>query len=99
MPDFATVKSVYTPSKKMNNLEILRAIKFAIASEFEAIQIYQQIMESTDDTNIKVVLAEIANDEKKHAGGLYELLERLSPEDAKLYEHGRKETIEEIGKK
>lgn len=97
MPDFATVNNVYTPAKKMSEVEVLRAIKFAIASEFEAIQIYQQIMESVDDVRVKKVLAEIADDEKYHAGGLYKLLEILSPEDAKAYEHGQKETIEDLG--
>ena len=98
MPEFADIQNVYTPGKKLNEVEMLRAIKFAIASEFEAIQLYQEIMESTDNQDVKKVLAEITNDEKHHAGGLYKLLEILSPEDEKEYEHGVQETIENISK-
>ena len=94
MTNFATIENVYTPDKKLSKIEMLRAIKFAITSEFEAIQIYQQIMESTNDSRIVKVLAEITNDEKNHVGGLYKLLEFLSPEDYKEYEHGYEETIE-----
>lgn len=98
MPEFANIKNVYTPTQKLNEVEMLRAIKFAIASEFEAIQLYQQIMESTDNVEVKKVLDEITNDEKHHAGGLYKLLEILSPEDEKEYLHGVQETIENIAK-
>ena len=94
MSDFARVKCVFAPDRKMNKMEMLRAIKFALSCEFEAIQIYQQIMESTEDGRIVKVLAEITNDEKHHVGGLYKLLELLSPEDAKEYEHGYQETLE-----
>lgn len=99
MPDFANIKTVYTPAQKLSEVEILRAIKFAIASEFEAIQIYQEIMESTDNEMVKKALAEITEDEKHHAGGLYKLLTVLSPTDAAAYEHGVKETLEAIGLK
>ena len=98
MPDFADIQNVYTPDKKLNEVEMLRAIKFAIASEFEAIQLYQEIMESTDNEDVKKVLTEITNDEKHHAGGLYKLLEILSPGDEKEYEYGVQETIENISK-
>ncbi|MBQ9089568.1 MAG: rubrerythrin [Alphaproteobacteria bacterium] len=98
MPEFAKLDSIYTPEKYMTSVEILRAIKFAIASEFEAIQIYQQIMDSTDNKIIHNVLGEITDDEKKHAGGLYKLLEILSPEDEEQYQLGVQETIENIAK-
>ena len=94
MTDFVAINNVYKTNKKLGPVEMLRAIKLAIASEFEAIQIYQQIMESTDDKRIINVLKEITNDEKHHAGGLYKLLEFLSPSDAEEYEYGYQETIE-----
>ena len=94
MAEFLEISSVYKTGKKLGPVEMLRAIKLAIASEFEAIQIYQQIMESTEDKRIINVLKEITNDEKHHAGGLYKLLELLSPADLKEYEHGYDETLE-----
>ena len=94
MAEFLKISNVYKTGKKLGPVEMLRAIKLAIASEFEAIQIYQQIMESTDDKRIINVLKEITNDEKHHVGGLYKLLELLSPTDLKEYEHGYDETLE-----
>ena len=98
MTDFAQINCVRSPDKKLSDTEILRAIKFAISSEFEAIQIYQQIAESTDNPKIHTVLAEIALDEKHHVGGLLKLLEILSPEEAQAYQFGQEETIEELKK-
>ena len=98
MPEFTKIKTVFTPKRPLTEIELLRAIKLALASEFEAIQIYQQIMESTDKIPVKKVLSEITDDEKHHVGGLYKLLEILSPEDAKAYEYGVQETLENISK-
>lgn len=98
MPEFADIHSVYTPPKKLTDVEILRAIKFGIASEFEAIQLYQQIMESTDNADVHKVLTDITNDEKHHAGALYKLLQVLSPEDEQQYQHGVQEAIENMNK-
>ncbi len=97
MPEFANINSVYTPDKKLTTIEMLRAIKFAIASEYEAIQLYQQIMESTDNKDVKIVLSDVAKEEKHHVGELRKLLEILSPEDEKEYQHGDRETVENLG--
>lgn len=98
MTDFAQINCVRSLGTKLSDTEMLRAIKFAIASEFEAIQIYQQIVESTNNSTVKTVLAEIALDEKHHVGGLMKLLEILSPEDAKEYQYGQEETMTELKK-
>lgn len=98
MPEFSTIQNVYTPDRKLSPVEILRAIKFSIAAEFEAIQLYQQIMENTNNKNVIKALAEITEDEKKHVGGLNKLLEILSPEDNKIYQTGAEEILEEISK-
>ena len=98
MPDFNTIRNVYSPNRKLSPVEILRAIKFSIAAEYEAIQLYQQIMENTNNKNVIKAFAEITEDEKKHVGGLNKLLEILSPEDDKIYQAGAEETLEEIEK-
>ena len=98
MPDFNTIQNIYSPERKLTSTEILRAIKFSIAAEYEAIQLYQQIMENTNNKNVIKALAEISNDEKKHVGGLNKLLEILSPEDNKIYQEGAEEILEEIAK-
>ena len=98
MPDFNTIQNVYSPDRKLSPVEILRAIKFSISAEYEAIQLYQQIMENTNNKNVIKALAEITEDEKKHVGGLNKLLEILSPEDNKIYQMGAEEILEEIAK-
>ena len=98
MPDFNTIQNVYNPNRKLTHTEILRAIKFSISAEYEAIQLYQQIMENTNNKAVIRVLSEITEDEKKHVGGLNKLLEILSPEDDKIYRAGAEETLKEIGK-
>ncbi len=97
MPRFDNIHAIFAPDKKMTDTEILRAIKFGIASEFEAIQVYQQIMESTDNPQVKVVLTDITNDEMHHAGALTKLLYILSPTDAAQYEHGMAKAVAELG--
>ena len=98
MPDFNSIQNIYNPNRKLSSTEILRAIKFSIAAEYEAIQLYQQIMENTNNKTVIKALAEITEDEKKHVGGLNKLLEILSPEDNKIYQAGAEEILEEIAK-
>ena len=98
MPNFNTIQNVYSPKRKLTSVEILRAIKFSVSAEYEAIQLYQQIMENTNNKNVIKALAEITEDEKKHVGGLNKLLEILSPEDQKIYQAGAEEILEEIAK-
>ena len=98
MPDFNTIQNVYSPNRKLSPVEILRSIKFSIAAEYEAIQLYQQIMENTNNRTVIKALAEITEDEKKHVGGLNKLLEILSPEDERIYQAGAEEILEEISK-
>ena len=53
MPEFSKINHVYTPEQKMKDIELVRAVKFAIVSEFEAIQIYQEIAEAIAGKTIK----------------------------------------------
>ena len=98
MPEFTKINHVFNPSKKLDDEELLRAIKFAIASEFEAIQIYQEIAAATDNLGAKHVLLDIAKEEKEHVGELRELLKVLCPADEDEYEEGAEETKENLEK-
>lgn len=88
MPDFATPYSCKVSERKLNKKELIRAIRFSIASEYEAIQLYEEIEESIDNTEAKRLLKEISEDEKKHAGNFLHLLEILAPKEQKFYETG-----------
>ena len=69
-----------------------------IAAEYEAIQLYQQTAESTDDELAKEVLVDIANEEKEHAGEFLRLLRELDSDEERFYKEGYEEVEEIIAK-
>lgn len=91
MPEFSNAFSGVNLDRKVTPTELLRAIRFSIAAEYEAIQLYNQLAESTDNELAKKVLTDIANEEKEHVGEFLKLLHELSPEEFEFYEHGKKE--------
>jgi rubrerythrin len=98
MPEFCDPFSVLKNDRKLTDAELVRAIRFMIAAEYEAIQLYQQTAESTDNPLAKEVLLDIANEEKEHAGEFLRLLRELDPQEEKFYAEGYKEVEEMIAK-
>jgi rubrerythrin len=96
MPNFSSPFSGAAHGKKLTQEELVRAVRFLVASEYEATQMYMQLAESTDHTLSIQVLKEIANEEIVHAGELLRLLYELAPEEAKLYAKGSNEVEEKI---
>jgi rubrerythrin len=96
MPDFNSPFSGVAHGKKLTHEELVRAIRFLVASEYEATQMYMQLAESTDHKLTIEVLKEIADEEIVHAGELLRLLYELAPQEAKLYAQGTKEVEEKI---
>lgn len=97
MPSFGDINTVYNPTKKLNKEEVLRALQFSIASEYETIQIYQQIMASTNNRAVKTVLSDLTHDEMHHAGALLKLIHLLDPDVAAQYEIGANKVITDLG--
>jgi len=98
MPDFGSSFSGLANDRKLNDEELIRAIRFMIASEYEATQLYMQLAESTDNKVAIAVLKDIADEEIVHAGEFLRLLHELAPDEKKLYTKGEKE-VDEIIKK
>ena len=96
MPEFCNPFTVRKRERKLTHEELVRAIRFMIAAEYEAIQLYQQTAESTDDKLAKEVLLDIANEEKEHAGEFLRLLRELEPHEEKFYQEGYAEVEEMI---
>jgi len=96
MPSFGSPFSGLVKDKKVNHEELVRAIRFMVASEYEATQMYMQLAESTDHPLAIKVLTDIANEERVHAGEFLRLLHELSPDEAKLYAKGAKEVEQKI---
>ena len=96
MPEFGTAFSGLANDRKLTDEELIRAIRFMIAAEYEAIQLYMQLAESTDNELAIEVLKDIADEERVHAGEFLRLLHELAPDEAKLYAEGAEEVEEEI---
>ncbi|WNY29310.1 hypothetical protein MmiEs2_15360 [Methanimicrococcus stummii] len=98
MPEFGNPFAGLKNGRKLTHDELVRAIRFMVSAEYEAIQLYEQLAESTDNKLAKEVLIDIANEEKVHAGEFLRLLRELQPDELKFYREGAEEVEEEIVK-
>ena len=60
--------------RKVTPEELIRAIRFMVAAEYEAVQMYMQLAESTENKLAIQVLKGIADEERVHAGEFLRLL-------------------------
>lgn len=97
MPEFSKPFKGMKSKRKLTKKELIREIRFMIAAEYEAVQLYTQLAESIDDKLSKKVLIDIANEEIIHAGEFLRLLKHLAPEEEKYYQEGAQE-VEEMMK-
>ncbi len=98
MPEFCSPFSVKKDDRPLTPEELVRAVRFMIAAEYEAIQLYQQVAESTDNKLAQEVLTDIADEEKEHAGEFLRLLRELEPKEEDFYKEGYEEVEEMIEK-
>jgi rubrerythrin len=98
MPEFGSPFSGLAHDRKLNLQELIRAIRFLIAAEYEAVQLYMQLAESTANKLAIEVLKDIADEERVHAGEFLRLLKELAPDEEKLYAEGAGEVEELIEK-
>ena len=98
MPDFGHPFSGLAKERKLTDAELIRAIRFMVSAEYEAIQLYMQLAESTDNKLAIEVLKDIADEERVHAGEFLRLLKELEPEEEEFYKKGALEVEEEIKK-
>jgi len=98
MPEFSTPYSVKKTDNTFTQSEMIRSIRFAIASEYEAIQIYEEMAENINNKDAVKIIEEIITDEKVHVGNFLQLLRILNPEEEEFYKEGYKETLEILEK-
>ena len=98
MPEFGNPFSGLAKDRKLTGAELVRVIRFMISAEYEAVQLYMQLVESTDNQLAIDVLRDIADEERVHAGEFLRLLHELAPEEKKLYDEGADEVQEMIDK-
>jgi rubrerythrin len=94
MPEFANPFAGLAADRKVTHDELIRAIRYMVAAEYEAVQLYMQLAESTDNQLAQAVLRDIADEEIVHAGEFLKLLKELAPGEAGLYAKGEEEVIE-----
>jgi len=98
MPVFGSPFSGLASDRKLTDEELIRAIRFMVAAEYEATQLYMQLAESTDNKLAAEVLKDIADEERVHAGEFLRLLHELAPDEEKFYAKGAEEVEEQIEK-
>lgn len=74
--------------KKLSREEMTRALRFVIAAEYEAIQLYEQLAEASDNFLFKKVMLDISNEEKVHAGEFLRVLFELDSKEKNFYDKG-----------
>jgi len=98
MPEFGNPFSGLAKDRKLTDTELVRAIRFMISAEYEAVQLYMQLAESIDNQLAIDTLRDIADEERVHAGEFLRLLHELAPDEKKLYDEGADEVQEMIDK-
>ena len=96
MPEFGNPFSGLAADRKLTDEELIRTIRFMVAAEYEAVQLYTQLAESTDNKLAVEVLKDIADEERVHAGEFLRVLHELAPDEEKFYAEGSEEVEEMI---
>jgi rubrerythrin len=96
MPDFGNSFSGLKHERNLTHEELIRAIRFMVAAEYEAIQLYTQLADSIDNKLAINVLIDIADEERVHAGEFLRLLHELDPEEKEFYKDGFEEVEAQI---
>jgi rubrerythrin len=76
--------------------EILRA---AIIAELDAINLYEQMADMTQNKNIRQLLLDVAREEKTHVGEFQTLLLSEDPQQKDELEEGKKEVKQLLGER
>ena len=74
--------------------QILRA---SILAELDAINLYEQMASMTDNKDLKMVLLDVAKEEKEHVGEFQYLLLKYDKQQEEELEDGKKEVQELLG--
>ena len=98
MPEFGSPFSGLANERKLTEAELIRAIRFMVAAEYKAVQMYMQLAESIDNEVVKEVLKDMVDEERVHAGEFLRLLHHLAPDEQKFYDEDYEEVEEEIKK-
>jgi len=91
MPGFGDPFTGLSLDRPLSKEELIRSVRFMIAAEFEAIEMYTRVAEATSDEKIKKLILDIADEEKVHVGEFGEILLTLDPKEKEHIEEGLNE--------
>jgi len=94
MAEFANPFTGMVPDRKLNDRELARAIRLALAAEQEAIHMYEAMADASTNATAAKVLQDVADEERVHAGEFQELLRLLLPDEDELLKSGAGEVHE-----
>lgn len=94
MPDFGNPFAGNNLDHPLSKEELIRALRFAVSAEFEAIQVYDQIVHAADDERAQKVLTSISGEEKIHVGELLKLISEIDSQETKFYQKGFQEATD-----
>lgn len=79
-------------NKKMDREGLIRAIRMDIAAEHDTAALYRAHAFATDNETAKLILLDIANEERVHAGEFMKLLDILTDgQESELLSKGEQE--------
>lgn len=96
--DFSGIGALIKPNKKLDDREVCRALRLAIAAEHDATHLYELMADSMDIESVKKILQDIANEEKVHVGELKYCLNRIDKSNEDFETEGEKEAKKKSGK-
>ncbi len=73
-------------------------LRFAIIAELDAVNLYEQIAQLTQNQDLKKVMLDVAKEEKTHVGEFQAMLLGMDEEQTQELEHGQSE-VEELTSK
>jgi rubrerythrin len=94
LAEFVNPFSGTVPERTLSKQELIRAVRLDLAAEEEAIHLYMAQADATDEPLAKLVLTDVANEEREHAGEFQRLLDILTGDEAEWMAHGIAEVDE-----
>jgi rubrerythrin len=92
------LSKIPNPNEKFGKDTDKEILRVGIIAELDAIDLYEQLAQTTKDEEIKKILLDIAKEEKTHVGEFLELLLKRDKEQVSELENGKKEVEEKTEK-
>jgi rubrerythrin len=92
------LSKIPNPNEKFGKDTDKEILRVGIIAELDAINLYEQLAQTTKDEEIKKILLDIAKEEKTHVGEFLELLLKRDKEQVSELENGKKEVEEKTEK-